>query len=166
MVLDRALQHEILERMAEVYPGAWDHLPFRQERRVEVGDLIKNLVYLREHGLVDMKVSPVPGIPTPVSIGSPKITAKGLDFLADDGGLTAVLGVVTIKIHNDTLRQLLGRIDQMPGSEAEKDSLRQTLKDLPATAGKALLDRLVTLGVEHLPDTVETLHRWILAIGA
>lgn len=163
MVLDRALQHEMLKRMEEVYPAPWDYLPFQQERKLNLDDLLADLVYLREHGLVDLKTMEAGGMI--IDVAHVKITASGLDFLADDGGLTAILGVVTVKIHDDTLRQLLAaRINQMHGTEAEKAPLRQALKDLPATAGKALLEKLVTLGVANLPRTVDALEHWIRAL--
>lgn len=164
MDLDRALQREMLEQMAKVYPESFDLHQYQQGGKISHDDLVANLVYLKEHELIDMRV--LAGSGGPASLGPPRITAKGLDFLADDGGLTAILGVVTVKIHDDTLRQLLAnRIDQMPGNEAEKAPLRQALKELPAAAGKALLDKLVTTGVEHLPGTVESLRQWLLTIG-
>jgi hypothetical protein len=164
MVLDRALQREMLERMDEAYPGLWDYLPFQQEHQLDKHDLIATLIYLQEHGLINLK--PMIEMGVPIDVAGVKITAKGLDFLADDGGLTAILGVVTVKIHDDTLRQLLTqRIDQMPGSEDEKAPLRQALKELPPTVWKALVDKLVTLGVENLPGTVEALGHWIRAIA-
>ncbi len=165
MVLDRALQSEMLERMAEVYPNAWNYLPFQQERRLSDDDLRATLVYLKAHELVDLKMLMAGPLAEIIDIANVRITAKGLDFLADDGGLTAILGVLTVKIHDDTLRQLLQRIDQMPGTEAEKAPLRQALKELPASAGKVLLEKLVTLGVENLPSTVAALEHWIRAIG-
>ncbi len=164
MRLDRNLQREMLERMEKIYPVPLDLHQYQQRSEIRPADFVANLVYLKEHELIDMKV--LAGSDGPASLGAPRITAKGLDFLADDGGLTAILGVVTVKIHDDTLRQLLAnRIDQMPGNEAEKAPLRQALKDLPAAAGKALLDKLVATGVEHLPGTVESLHQWLLTIG-
>lgn len=160
MVLDGVLRREMLKRMEEVYPEGWDVFPFRQEHRLSEGDLVATLVYLQEHGLVDVGIER--RVQPAMLVNPPAITAKGLDFLAADGGLTAELGVVTIKIHDDTLRQLLARrIDLMLGTDAEKAPLRQALKDLPATAGKALLDKLVTLGVENLPSTAEALGHWI-----
>lgn len=38
------------------------------------------------------------------------ITAASLDFLEDDGGLSAILGIITVKLHADTIKGL----DQLP----------------------------------------------------
>lgn len=165
MVLDRALQRGILDELAKAYP-AGDSLERYLKGRPDVDSkaFAANLVYLQEHGLVEPKRVSAEG--SRIQVIPPKITAKGLDFLADDGGLTAILEVVTVKIHDDTLRQLLAaRIDRMPGTEAEKAPLRQALKNLPATAGKALLDKLVTIGVENLPSTVDALGHWIRTLA-
>ncbi len=36
-----------------------------------------------------------------------RITAKSIDLLEDDGGVSAILGVVTAKLHEDTIRNLV-----------------------------------------------------------
>jgi hypothetical protein len=60
-----------------------------------------------------------------------KITARGLDFLEDDGGLGAILNVVTIRLEADTLRQLLEtKINASDMPEADKQTLLAKLKIL------------------------------------
>ena len=45
----------------------------------------------------------------------------GIDFLTDDGGLSAILGVVTVKLHSDTIQALIAaKIDQAEISDSEK----------------------------------------------
>ncbi|MCM0751957.1 hypothetical protein DEA98_13760 [Brucella pseudogrignonensis] len=73
----------------------------------EFGDrpTIFNLAYLDDHGLtVSTWTNPMNMDPTPVMT---KITAKGLDFISDDGGLSSILGVVTVKLHQETIAALI-----------------------------------------------------------
>ncbi len=158
MHLDRKLQRQLLEKMAEAYPLPWmmDDLP-----DVDELELNANLAYLAGHGLISNALQI--GADHYISHAAPTITPAGLDFLADDGGLTAILGVVTIKIHDETVRKLLdAHIAGLPGSDDEKSMLRRTLSGVLPVTGKAILERLVSLGINHLPTTVDTLHAWLL----
>src|SRR5439155_16102539 len=105
--VDRDVQRKILEALRDAYPQRKD------TRTMEVGDpdlneLGANVAYLEEHGLVDAKWS------GSMAVANVKITARGLDFLVDDGGLSAILGVVTIRLHEDTLKAIL--IDRVDAS--------------------------------------------------
>ena len=63
------------------------------------------------------------------------ITARGLDFLADDGGLTAILRTVVMKLHADTIRDmLLAKADASGLPAPEKSALRKQIGNLPAAA--------------------------------
>jgi hypothetical protein len=65
-----------------------------------------DLMYLEKHGLAESAIRY--GLGGHMAIGLPRITAKGTYSLADGGGLSAVLGVVTVKLHEDTLKELIG----------------------------------------------------------
>ena len=84
-----------------------------------------------------------------------RITAKGIDFLADDGGLSAILGVVTIKLHDDTIKALVEqRILASNLPEPEKKRLIDRLRDLSAETTKHLVLKLVDLGLEKSQDAI------------
>jgi hypothetical protein len=86
------------------------------------------------------------------------ITARGLDFLADDGGLSALLGTVTVKLHADTLRDLIeSRIARADMPEAEKKRITDHLRALPAEALKTVTTRLVEAGLDTLPNAIPLL---------
>ena len=55
-------------------------------------------------------------------------TGNGMDFLADDGGLSAVLDAVTVKLHENTLKKLIAN--------------RISESDLPASEKSQLLDQI------------------------
>lgn len=149
MIIDRQLQKQLLEQLAAVYPEQTEV----DSQRIKGDPVTLNLWYLEEHGLVVNTKSNTIGAP-PIVIAS-RITHKGLDFLADDGGLTAILGTVTFKLHSDTLRELLmARLDSADIPEAEKDSIKDHLRLLPSEALNEATTRLINLGLDHVPDAI------------
>ena len=63
------------------------------------------------HGLVSFKLTRF--LSGAYSIDYVKPTEKAFDFLAEDGGLSAVLGVVTVRLDSETLRELVSlKIDK------------------------------------------------------
>lgn len=152
MKLDRELQRAILQCLAEAYPrgtSAVYSIDPDEER------VIANLCYLEELGLLES------GVKLGINSGTvtrAKITARGLDFLQDDGGLSSILGVVTIKLHEDTLRQLIeARILGADIPEDEKTGILQALKQAPAESIKHLTLRLLDSGLEQLPKAIQIL---------
>lgn len=158
-LLDRDFQRTLLEQLAYNYPemGTPEGVigsGYNSENRIKV-----NLTYLEGHGLIDT-VRPN-GIPD-ATIKKMRITVKGLDFLANDGGLSAILGVVTVKLHEDTLKQLL--IDRIQASEDEesvKESAIKAIRKLPAEATKHVAMKAIDAGLANLPKLASTAMNWI-----
>lgn len=149
--LDRKLQTELLKRMAEIYPSHLSMSAFEKEYSGQHKKVIANICYLMEHGLCTAQI--IPEIGWEVELTPPKITAKGLDFLADDGGLDAILSVVTIRFDADTLKSLLAaKIDEADAPEEEKTFFKKQLEALPDAALKAGTSEIVKLGVDHIPN--------------
>lgn len=135
--LDRNLQHEILKELNNIYPDSktyeyWIDAAIAQvagvietvgEAELYIAKRSANLRYLAEHGLVvcnDKNLS-----------ATVKITAKGIDFLTDDGGLSAILGVVTVRLHSDTIQALLGaKINEANIPPEEKSRLKGILSKM------------------------------------
>jgi len=154
MKLDRNLQREILQILANAYPGpthdAWQEI----EQKGDEDTIVGNLLYLEAHDLIE---SGLRGNHNGrrVFTGELKITARGLDFLEDDGGLSAILGVVTIKIHDDQLRLMLAsRIQSSDAPEEEKQKWLGQLREIPADATKHLVQRLIDYGLDRWPDVL------------
>lgn len=143
-LLDRPYQRHLLQLLSEHYPRQAQIVPDDgDERKAGV-----NLAYLAEHGLIEATLIPTMG-PGPVRFSNARITARGLDFLADDGGLSAILGVVTIKLADDDLRRLL--IEKLQGSDVEpgvKKRLLEKVKELPGDALGAIFSRLFEAGLD------------------
>lgn len=153
MKLDREYQREMLRRLADNYP---EMSPETQEwfiRDLKSEKYITNAQYLIEHGLLSSGVkvtTDINGAPAMISVSLPKITAKGVDFIRDDGGLSAILSVQTVKLHEDTLKELLSiALQQAKLPEQEKESIKEAVKQLPAEGLKHLLTKLIDLGLSH-----------------
>jgi hypothetical protein len=146
--LNRAMQRHLLTMLSDSYPKQHDVQSIQGDSAAMV-----NLAYLEEHGLVWLRMSKqldAWGMPSHA-----KITAKGLDFLQDDGGLGAILGVVTVKLHEDTIKQML--VSKIEASEADpgvKEQLVAKVKGLPAEALSGLAGKLMEKGVENAGNIV------------
>lgn len=78
-----------------------------------------------------------------------------MDFLANDGGLSAILGVVTVKFEADTLKAILeNRINQSDLSPENKQSMIDSLRELPAESIKHLTMKLLDEGLENLSNAI------------
>lgn len=158
MALDRDLQLKLLTTLSEIYPHNHDFNPdfaYNSEERTKA---LKNLYYLQSHGLVTEKSvhkSNSVGSQSPIIFGSSAITHKGMDFLANDGGLSAILGVVTVKFEADTLKAILeNRINQSDLDPESKQSMIDSLRELPAESIKHLTTELLTRGLDNLPAAI------------
>lgn len=160
--IDRAMQRRILQTLSSSYPGPMD----RDTLAEAVGEtapatLDANLHYLEQHGLVEVNWLRALGLPGPHAT-SAKIHATGLDFLADDGGLSAILGTVTIKFHEDTLRALIeSRIASSDLAPADKRQWTDALRELPADAIKHLSTKLIDLALDKAPGALPLLAKAI-----
>lgn len=146
MKLDRELQLVLLTDLAEHYPKMTSVQRWAAENPL----VTPNMHYLFEHGLIDGSASQEMGGSKTFILA--KITAAGMDFLADDGGLSAILGVVTIKLHDDTIRHLIERkILESNLPAADKTGWIDQLRGLRGESIKHLTMKLLDAGVESLP---------------
>ncbi|WP_343548001.1 hypothetical protein [Ralstonia sp.] len=157
MKLDRDYQRRLLEQLAESYPRPHDLREFLQGLEEEAeAKYVANMMYLDEHGLIESSISF--GLDGHASMGMPRINHRGMDFLTDDGGLSAILGVVTVKLHADTIRELITtKIEGTPIPEEQKSKLKRHLSTLSGEAMKALTKSLVEKGLQSVPDIVHWL---------
>lgn len=157
-LLDRRLQREILANAASEYPG---HLKYGAGRLFSSNAQVVNAAYLHEHGLLTVQWRNEFERHTPRSV---TITAKGLDFLADDGGLSAILGVVTIKLHEDSIKALLmDKLAETAVPKTVRQRLAEQIKSLPAEATKEIALAAVKSGLKEIPDLVPWLGKFIAA---
>lgn len=158
MILDRQLQLELLEKLSTTYPEYYDLSEEYEHGSTEYKKVVANLNYLIQHDLIEerslMISKTMSGLKKP-QIQLPTINQNGLDFLADDGGLSAILGVVTIKFETDTLKAILeNRINQSDLSQEQKRAMNLALDELPAEGIKHLTTKLLDEGLENLPSAL------------
>ncbi|MBF8179751.1 hypothetical protein [Herminiimonas contaminans] len=145
--------------MANAYPHRVRDLFKGIDQQTE-DNYVANLLYLEELGLVESGLTQALSGDF-ISVG-PKINAKGIDFLADEGGVSAILGTVTIRIHEDTIRQLIAkRIDESTLPPEEKVRLRDRLKDLEGKTFEHLTMKLLDVGLSDWGKVLTTLQSTI-----
>ena len=157
--LNRELQLAMLRAMAAAYPR--EIISFGHDRTRGISDdALATVLYLQEHALCEANVRQ--SVDGHFSWGGAKITAKGLDFLADDGGLTAILGVVTVKLHADTVRELIeAKVDAGPGTPEEKVKAKSFLRRMSEEGLQMLTRDLMRRGLDHVPDVPG----WLSGLG-
>ncbi|HCA23620.1 MAG TPA: hypothetical protein DEP32_05570 [Pseudomonas sp.] len=156
---DRQLQKKALTYLKGIYPSRCDVKTLAVEMDAVPIHLLRNLTYLREHDLVTGSFSVNRDALAPSMVG---ITAKGIDFIEEDGGLSAILGVVTVRLHADTVRDLLlAQIEEADAESSVKEQLKATVNNLPAKGLEALVTRLASEGITRLPNAVQWLQTFI-----
>lgn len=161
MNLDRELQKEILEYLIAKY--ADDSAEHVQNLEKKFGPTTPiQLLYLHEHGLISGKVEQVlenPNEADPVfwkshrSVNKVRLTARGYDFLTDDGGLSAILNVVTIRIDQEQFKKMLAKnIDQSELPPEKKNALKHLIKNTQQEGMSKLTTEIVNYAFNHAPD--------------
>lgn len=164
---DRALQLEILNSLIDAAPG---HLTSAQEHQLinkfeSYEHFVACMLYLKMHGLVSEPFAiskSYEGIEYIFNSHTCAITHDGIDFLLDDGGLSAILRVQTIRLHNDTIVAIEDLIALSNLPEPERASIVSKLRELPADAIKHLTLQLLTQGALHLPAAVQLIQKFLL----
>lgn len=157
MQVDRAMQRTLLEALVSAYPESFDI----RALQLPEPDASANLKYLAEHGLVNLLAN-TGAFNMPYRVISAEATAKGLDFMADDGGLSAILGTLVVKFHADTMRDLLAeRVRASTLPPADKTRLTHALQALPAEGLKHLTKRLLDAALDQWPDAILLLQKWL-----
>lgn len=154
MILDRKLQLELLEKMSSTYPEYYNFSSEYKSGNDDYKAVVANLYYLQQHNLIEERSTlaskGMDGIKR-LQIHLPTINQNGLDFLADDGGLSAILGVVTIKIDPEQYRQILiTRVQESNLPSEQKHQVVSALQSLSCESIKHLSTKFVDLGWDNL----------------
>lgn len=160
MEVDRDLQLKILQYLRECYPTVGYTNQMAKSLEVDHDHLCRNALYLGEHDLLDGEIRiSHDGSKTMLPCRF-KITAKGLDFLEEDGGLSAILGTVTVRLHADSIRDLIARqVERSDLPEQEKAGLLSGLKGLTKAGLEEAVKYLVQQGLARSPDAIPHLQR-------
>lgn len=149
-MLNRELQREILTKLREAYPEVADLSSFLD---ITNRNNQANLFYLAEHNLIAPEaMRRAMGVPRQMLTA--QITAEGLDFLEDDGGLGAILNVVTVKMDAENLKAILeARINESDIPSEQKQSVIEKIRGFSGDVLKAVIIKLVEKGIEK-PEQV------------
>lgn len=155
--LDRAYQLELLQILARDYPKVCNiHGHLKDATPEAIDKYVANMIYLEQHQLIDSGIARVLG-PDPV-IGYPCINCRGMDLLANDGGLSAILGVVTVRLEADTLKAILeAKINESHADPTLKQAMIRKIRELPLDAIKTLSSELLKKGLDQLPNAVQSI---------
>ena len=161
MKLDRAYQLQVLQYLADAEPRYIGIEEWMQKQDPE--KFASTLLYLEGHGLVESNLLITESVRRLIHFnGFPKITSKGRDFIEQDGGLSAILGVVTIKFHEDTIRDLIAsKITKSDLPPAEKRKWLDSLRELPADSIRHLTMTLLDKGLEYLPTAIRLIGTYL-----
>ncbi|WP_181955571.1 hypothetical protein [Rahnella variigena] len=146
---DRELQKDILTKCIAVYPSYtfWKQFPPEIQ---DYGDdvLSANILYLAEHRLITIRNQTSDD---PYSfLDNMKATAEGIDFMLNDGGLSAVLKIQTIKFHRDAVVVLEDLIALSNMSNADKEQAKSKLSALTTESLKTVVQTITTAGLAVL----------------
>lgn len=146
MKMDRQLQLEMLRQLEQVYPESIDGVEDFDVETTDIDIRLANVVYLKEHGLIKYRdASTMDGF----DVHSVRITKDGIDFMAEDGGLSAILNVVVVELHADTIKALIAKqINHADLPPEQKQKYFDQLQQLPAESTKHLVNTLAEEGVK------------------
>lgn len=143
---DRNLQRYILSCCVEAYPSHTTWNSFSPKiGQIDDVKLSANIIYLKEHELLTIR-NQLSDDPYSL-IDNLRATHKGIDFLLNDGGLSAILNVQTIKFHRDAVVVLEDLIALSNMSDAEKEDAKSTLGELSLEALKVVVQTATTAGL-------------------
>lgn len=161
-------QRKILEELLKAYPQQQDFC--QAIKNDPTGEVARNLHYLDEHGMIAAHLETYVEDPSQYGMARARITAAGIDFMRADGGLSAILGTVTVKLHEDTLRQLLeAQVQRMSIPDEDKKGWLQVLRDARGDAIGRLVEKLIDAGWSTLspaPSVLGTLLRQFVSGGS
>ena len=146
-MIDYNLIRKMLGRLQEVYPDRVDGL-WRMEPDEDKS--VRHIAYMREHGLIE--AAHFSKDKRGYNIGRIRITAKGIDFLSPDGGLSA-LAAPTIRIAPESLISVIDAALANRNVSTDDRSLIQKALGVAGPEGvKQLVTRLIDAGIMHAPD--------------
>ncbi|MCW2477765.1 hypothetical protein [Candidatus Symbiopectobacterium sp. NZEC135] len=157
---DRELQKHILSVCISCYPKCSLKEEFDTNIMPKDEDkILANISYLAEHNL--LTIFPQRTDERYYVLDNLRATASGVDFMLNDGGLTSMLNIQTIRLHRDTVTALEDIIALSNISEPEKAGIVSKLRQLPADAITHLTNELVVKGALSLPAALPLIQKYL-----
>lgn len=158
---NRELQEKILKKCVDVYPSHTNFSQFTQEFNDYNEDMITaNIIYLAEHELINIRKRTSDDPYT--FLDNMRATVSGIDFMLNDGGLSAILSVQTFRLHHESIAALEDIIAVSNIPEDQKQGLKAALQGLPADTIKHLMNELVSKALVAAPAALPIIQRFLL----
>lgn len=164
---DRELQNFILTKAIERYPYSAKFTDFEDVMlsrfcRSDKEKAIANIAYLIEHRLIKLDLNAaITSLSFSDILNSIVATKDGIDLMENDGGLSAILNVTTIKFHHDAIQEIADLIDRTIQDPEDKKKFLFQLKQLPYETTKHVSLQLVSKGLNQIPDVVQWLKTFL-----
>lgn len=157
MLISRPLQRLQLKDLAGHFPYSLSEVrlcfPPYSDSAVKA-----NLYYLMQHQLISFTCDRIGQFGEgALRIRSQvEITHKGIDFMLADGGLSAILNLQTVRLHDDTLRPMLEALVRANNGlpEPEKNMLLEKLAEAPAEMLKNAAQSGLQLLLQSLTNAI------------
>lgn len=163
---DRDLQRKMLSVLIEAYPTSPSEIDYDPGIIDEVDNLklLANLWYLEEHRLIKTATSNavIEADDARWFFDSAKVTCKGIDFMLDDNGLSAILNVQTFRLHHESIAALEDIIAVANIPEDQKRGLKAALRELPSDTIKHLMNELVSKALVAAPAALPIIQKFLL----
>ena len=153
------IYREILTALNKSYPApASANGIYQALEKFDKKEVVQEIAHLKEIGLVDAALHITSDGTNTVTLLRAKITAAGRDFLKADGGISAQIGVVTIRIHADSIRDLINaHIEAAELDATAKAKIKEAVKNLPAQTLQEVVTGLVQRGLAQAPNAIQWL---------
>lgn len=171
-MLDREIQRALLEYLKSQYPkhvganeGKLFELSLPPEKKgnpfvecvksifTDPEKVMFHLVYLREHGLIEFGRDAAGFAIRPEVV---RITARGIDFLAEDGGPSAILNAKNVKFDVENVRSLVeAGLLRTNVPEEKQGALKKAIMEAPGTVLQAAVSKMVEKGMSDPVGTAK-----------
>lgn len=159
--MDKVTQNQILEFLKNNYPNEVyfpEHEQFKD--RIQNQEFQAALYYLSEHNLIELKnIRRAIGVHGQV-LGA-KMLAKGMDYLAPDGGLTEYFNAITVKFDAENIRQTI--YDHINSSEIDnekKKGILSHLKNFSVDTLHEIAQQAILKGLENPHFLSQLIENW------
>lgn len=120
-----------------------------------------NAIYLMQHNLL---AGPMFAEGDELHYQFFSITVEGVDFMQDDGGISAIKRTTTVKLHAETLRALLlQQVDKCAANDDEKSIIKKAIESAPEEVVRGTIGKLLDAAIDNAPAAMALLSALISA---
>jgi hypothetical protein len=159
--MDKERQNQILQFLKEHYPNDVyfpEHSIFKGF--LQTKDFQANLYYLAEHNLIDLKYIRRGIVNSNPAYGA-KMTAKGMDYISPDGGLTEYFNSINVKFDAENIRQaIFDHIDSLEIDTEKKKGILSNLKNFSVDTLREIAQQAILKGLENPQFLSQLIENW------